>query len=102
MKLLFVTCLKEYQSEVAAIFSKANIHVFSATKTTGFRDNQQPDIIHSWFSSGDEKFDSIFLYSFTDDDNADNAMELVKSYNASVNSGFPIRAFILPVEKSSY
>ncbi len=101
MKLLMVTSLKEYQKAVADIFYKSGIAIFSVTETIGFKDHHTPHLLDEWFSAGNEKFDSIFLFSFTQDAKADQALDLVKKYNTEHNTGFPIHAFILPVEKSS-
>ena len=102
MKLLIVTSLKEYQQTVADIFEEAQIKVFSVTNTIGHKDDHKMNLMDNWFASGDEHFDSIFLFSFTDDTNAAAALGLIKKYNESMESEFPIRAFILPVEQSSY
>ena len=102
MKLLIVTCLKEYQQIVAAIFEEAQINVFSVTNTIGHKEDHTMNLLDNWFASGEEKFDSIFLFSFTDNANAVNALELIKKYNENAVSEFPVRAFILPVEQSSY
>jgi hypothetical protein len=102
MKFFIVTSLKDYQEDVQKIFKAANIHVFSATDVIGFKDNQTPNMLEEWFASGDEKFDSLFIFSFTNDENAEHAMELIKKYNEENQTPFPIRAFIVPVEKASY
>jgi hypothetical protein len=102
MKLLIVTCVKEYQDDVTKIFKEANIHVFSATDVIGFKDNRSPNLMEDWFASGDEKFDSLMLFSFTGDENAKNGIELIKKYNEQSETNFPVRAFIVPVEKSNY
>lgn len=102
MKFFIVTCLKEYQDDVYRIFKKANIHVFSATDVTGFKDDQKPDLLEDWFASGDEKFDSLFIFSFTADEHAIHAMDLIKDYNKEHETDFPVRAFIVPVEKASH
>ena len=100
MKLFIVTCLKESQDDVAKIFKQANIHVFSAAPIIGFRDNQMPDMKDSWFATGDEKMDSMMLFSFTAEENADLFMELIKNYNMETETNFPVRSFIVPVEKA--
>ncbi len=102
MKLLIVTSLKEYQKEVTKIFYRANITVFSASETMGFKENHSVNLLDSWFGNGKEHFDSIFLFSFTVEENANKAMELISAYNEASKTDFPIRAFIVPVEKSSY
>lgn len=101
MKLLIVTSLKEYQQNVSKIFEEAQIKVFSVSKTIGHKDDHQQNLLDNWFASGEEEFDSIVMFSFTADTNAFTALELINKYNETTVSGFPIRAFIIPVEKSS-
>jgi hypothetical protein len=101
MKLLVVTCLKEYQKSVAKTMDLAGITVFSVTETIGFKDDHTSNLLDNWFSSGGEQFDSIFLFSFTDAGRADQALSLIAKYNSQNDTGFPIRAFVLAVEKSS-
>lgn len=102
MKLLIVTSLKEYQKEVAIIFKQVGIKVFSVSETTGFKEDHSENLLDSWFSSGKEHFNSIFLFSFTTDTNAETALKLIQIHNEENHTNFPIRAFIVPVEKSSY
>jgi hypothetical protein len=102
MKFFIVTSLKEYQDDVCKIFKAANIHVFSATDVIGFKDNQTPNLLSDWFVSDDEKFDSLLIFSFTSSENTDRALELIKEYNETNQTSFPVRAFVVPVEKSSY
>ena len=102
MKFFIVTCLKEFQEDVSKIFKAANIHVFSAADVIGFKDGQTPNLLEEWFASGDEKFDSLFIFSFTEDESAEHALELIKQYNEENQTNFPIRAFIVPVDKASY
>lgn len=101
MKLLVVTSLKEYQKNVVKIMDLAGITVFSVTETIGFKDQHTPALLDNWFSSGSEQFDSIFLFSFTEAAKADQVLSLIESYNAQSKMVFPIRAFVMAVEKSS-
>ncbi|MBL0744195.1 hypothetical protein [Chryseolinea lacunae] len=102
MKLLVITSLKEYQKKVAQIMDLSGISVFSITETIGFKDQHSPNLLDNWFGSGNENFDSVFLFSFTDEEKADKTLLLVKKFNAEDETGFPIHAFILPVDKSTY
>jgi hypothetical protein len=102
MKLLIVTSLKENQKDVATIFNDAGIQVFSVSETKGFKEDPAENLLDNWFSSGKEHFDSLFFFSFTSGENANHAMELIKSYNDTNQTNFPVRAFIVPVDKSSY
>lgn len=102
MKLLMVTSLKEHQQDVANIFRQADIKVFSVTDTVGFKDNGFQNVMEGWYAGGIGHFDSIFIFSFTEDEKAALAMSLVKEFNISKECKFPIRAFIIPVESSGY
>ena len=102
MKLLVVTSLKEYQKTVSGIIEKAGIEVFSVSETIGFKDHRTPNLLDNWFSSGNEHFDSIVLFTFTEEAKAELALTLLQKHNAENETGFPLRAFVMPVEKSSY
>jgi hypothetical protein len=102
MKLLMVTSLKEYSEQVAAIFKSAGISVYSATDTVGFKDGSAHSLMDSWFGMGEARFDSIIIFSFTEDERAQKGLQLVKDFNNQHPGDFPIRAFVLPVEDSSH
>ena len=102
MKLFIITCLKESFQTVSHLLKDNNIQVFSATDVTGFRNNQAVDLAAAWFAAGDEKFDSMLVFSFTTEESATACMAAIQQYNAKEPSDFPIRAFIVPVEAASY
>ena len=102
MKLLIVAAIKEHRQIVADILQKAEIRVFSISETVGYKDDHRLNLVDEWFSSGDENFDSIFVFSFTHYDNATSALQMIKEYNNKDLIDFPIRAFIVPVEQTSY
>jgi len=102
MKLLFVTSLKEHQAEVARILERSGITVFSATETTGFKNSRDENLLASWFARSRDEYNSVFLFSFTSESNATRALQLIRDYNEMHTTGFPVRAFMMPVEKSTY
>ena len=102
MKFLIVTCLKEYKEDVCKLFKEAKIKSFSTTDGTGFKQSDSENLLGAWFAAGDERFDSLMMFSFTDAESTLIGLELIKKYNADSGTGFPIRAFIVPVEAASY
>jgi hypothetical protein len=102
MKLLIVTSLKDYQKEAIKLFHKAGIKVFSVYKTMGFKENDSANLMDSWFSNEAEYFDSIVVFSFTTDEKSNHALELVNLHNTESQIEFPIRAFVMSIEKASY
>jgi hypothetical protein len=101
MKLLVIVCLKEYQQIVAAILRQAKAGVFSAIDATGFKGHQQDNLVDNWFSSGEEFFNSVVQFSFTQEEQAAVALSLVKKWNNDNQTEYPVHAFIMPVEMSS-
>lgn len=102
MKLLIVTSLKEHQHDVARLLEQAGITVFSASETTGFKNPGEENLLTNWYARSRDQYNSIFLFSFTDVVNAERTLSLIREYNINHNTGFPIRAFVLPVEQASY
>jgi hypothetical protein len=102
MKLLIITSIKEYQSKVAEIFKEAGIQVFSVSEIVGFKENPASSLADSWFAGSGDSYDSMMLFSFTDNEKAQAALSLITAYNKNTEALFPIRGFILPVEQSGY
>ncbi len=100
MKLLIVTCLKEYLADVSQIFKQANIDVFSTTDINGHKGGKSQNILEDWFARGEEQSDSMMIFTFTSEANVQRAMELITDYNKNLKENFPTRAFVLDVEKS--
>jgi hypothetical protein len=103
MKLLIITAVKEYSKSVEKILKEASVTVFSVTDTIGVKNNPDDYLLDDWFGSDDgNKYDSVFIFSFCSASAADKAIDLIELYNAqSEDNQFPIRAFLVPVEKST-
>lgn len=102
MKLLVVAAIKEDTEKVSAILKKAAISVFSVTDTMGIKNTVDTDLLTDWFSRGVGKFDSVIIFCFTTEANTETALKEIETYNQQQASNFPIRAFVLAVEKSLY
>jgi hypothetical protein len=103
MKLLIVTCLKENQEDVADMFGKSGISSYSTSAITGYKKEEQAaNLSDSWFGASKELFDSVFLFSFTGVAEAEQALSFIKAYNAGHETDFPVHAFIMPVENSTF
>ncbi|GAA3950095.1 hypothetical protein GO495_23305 [Chitinophaga oryziterrae] len=100
MKLFVVTSLKEYLGDISKIFNQANIRVFSTVDIIGYKQGTPNNLLDDWFASGEEDVDSMMIFSFTSEEGADHGMELIIGYNKRIKGNFPVRAFVLPVEKS--
>ena len=102
MKMLVVTSIKEDMQQVTRIMEAAHVKVFSVSDTIGHKNEKDGFLLNNWFASGDSATQALFFFSFTENENAAKALELIKEYNSAAQSSFPLRAFILPVEACSY
>ena len=100
MKLLIITCLKEYLADISKTLKQADIEVFSTGDIIGHRDGQPLNLLEDWFASGDEQFDSLMIFTFTSEENAKSGLDLIKVHNQNLVEKLPIRAFMVPVDKS--
>lgn len=102
MKLLIITAVKEYSEQAVLLVRKAGITIFSATDISGFTDNSPHNLLDDWFSAGNARFNSVLLFSFTAEEQAKKAFELVQEYNQALADDFPLHACIVPVEAFTY
>jgi hypothetical protein len=100
MKLLIVTCLKEYLPVIARIFKEANIEVFNTSKITGYGDSVSENLLEEWFASSGGEVDSMMIFTYTQTANAEKGLELINDHNKTIRENFPVRAFIMPIEKA--
>ena len=102
MKLLIISSIKECQSQVADIFRETGIQVFSASEISGYKEGSPASLTHGWFGSGGDSVDSVMLFSFTENGKAQQALELIKIFNKTQETNFPLRGFILPIDQFGY
>lgn len=100
MKLLFVTCLVDYKTEVMQLLKNAQIRVFSYMETTGVKNEQDDNLLDDWFGSLNGEFKSLILFSFTSEESAGYARQLIREFNEDGHNRFPVHAFVLSVENA--
>jgi|694.fasta_scaffold22287_4 hypothetical protein len=100
MKLLIVAAIKDYSKQVSALLKKTNIPVFSILDAVGVKNNLDLNLADDWFGRGVGEFDSVFVISFTTDDYIEKVFKEIELFNEAEAGAFPIRAFVLPVDKS--
>jgi len=98
MKLLIVTCLTGYGDKVVEMLTQVGIPVFSKTETTEFKESQHSNMLDNWYGGDNDNYNSIFFFSFTDQNKAESMLEAIHLRNTEKNKLFPIRGFIMQVE----
>jgi hypothetical protein len=101
MKLLIITSLKEFKKDVSNMLEKAQIPIFSFSDIIGVKASYIPELSDDWFTSdNDREFRSVFFFSFTDNEKAENVLKQITVFNTLDRVEYPVRGFILPVEKA--
>lgn len=100
MKLVIVTAVAEFQNDILKLFKKSNIENFSESDIDGHKSSNGYMVSPNWFGSRNEGNESTLFFSFTDEDQIDVLLALIKEYNKNIETNNPIKAVVLPIEKS--
>lgn len=100
MKLLIVTVVEEFQLEARRLFKESHIERFSGSEIDGFK--EVPSFLgnSSWFPSEAGGAESIMFFSFTEEEKIDIFFELAKKFNNQLETDNPIKAIVVPIERS--
>lgn len=99
MKLLIVTVVEQFQSDVLELFKKAEIKNFSGSDIDGYKSTNSILMNSSWFPSEKSGAESSMFFSYTDEGKIDTFFDLVKNRNATIETNNPIRAIVVPIER---
>lgn len=99
MKLLIVTIVEHYESDVLQLFKKADIKNFSSSDIEGFKE-QSTVAMSSWFPGEKSSTRSVMLFSFAEEENIDKLFELIRRFNEEIDFPNPVKAVVVPIERS--
>ena len=100
MKLLMVTVVEEFEQDILRLFKEANIESFSGSDIYGDKKPTSMVRTSSWFPSEKSGVESNLFFSFTEDENIDGLFKLIKAFNNNLETNNPIKAVVVPIEKS--
>ena len=100
MKLLIVTVVEEFDTEILQMFKKAHIDSYSGSDIDGYKNVAPMVRTASWFPSEKGGVESSLFFSFTEDENIDQLFGLIKEFNGKLETNNPIKAVVVPIEKS--
>ena len=61
MKLLLITAIKEFESEIKNILVKSEVKSFTYNTVKGFKNDAQSNVVDNWFASSYAETDSLFI-----------------------------------------
>ncbi len=100
MKLLMVTVVEQYEKQVMDLFKKAGIENFSGSDIDGYKNPISIVMRSTWFPNVKGGVESSLFFSFTAADKIDVLFELIKAFNENLETDNPIKAVVVPIERS--
>jgi len=100
MKLVVATAVEAFHNEIITLFKEAEIQNFSESEIDGYKNKSSTLVASDWFSGVKEKTNSTMFFSFTEEAKIDTLFRLIKEFNNNLEVNRPIRAIVVPVEKS--
>lgn len=101
MKLLLITAVAEFETEVKQILKKSNVKTYSYKEVTGYRNTQEEAIETNWFGTTMHENQSILFYVFTETENSDKVCQEIVQFNQKQETVSQIHFAILNIEKSN-
>lgn len=100
MKMIIVTTVEEYKSEVFKLFKKAGIESFSESDIDGYKNIVPLLYTSSWFPSERGGAASNLFFSFTEEEKVTELFKYLREFNAESHTTNPIRAVEIPIERT--
>ncbi|AWG22161.1 hypothetical protein FFWV33_11875 [Flavobacterium faecale] len=101
MKLLIITAISSFDSEVKRMLKQADVKTFTYKTVTGFKDLSEEAIESNWFGSKINENESILYYAFVKKEKVDSFFELVDAFNGEQKSASHVHVAVLNIEKSN-
>ena len=99
-KLVIVTAVEQFRSEVLRLFNKAGIESFSGSEIDGYKTAQPLLMTRSWFPGERGGNESHLYFSFTDEAHIDALFELIGAFNQTLETNNPVKAIVVPIERA--
>lgn len=97
MKLIGIMNLDKDKGTVRKVFEKHGVQIYSETEITGHTVSTIEK--YGWWPSKEIPVYSSLCFAIIAKEKADDIMEEITRLSASDQSGHPIRAFLVPVER---
>ncbi|MDF0707858.1 hypothetical protein [Flagellimonas okinawensis] len=100
MKMIIVTTVEEYKSQVFKLFKQAGVDSFSESDIDGYKSAAPLMYTSSWFPSEKGGAASNMFFSFTEEEKVTVLFKLLKQFNEESETTNPIRAVEIPIERT--
>ncbi|GLB51529.1 hypothetical protein NBRC110019_05680 [Neptunitalea chrysea] len=81
MKLLIITAVSEFETDIKLLLKKSEVQVFSCQEVTGYKDVTDTDIEGNWFAGEMISTNSILCYAFVTAENVNDVIANIDEFN---------------------
>ncbi len=99
MKLVIITAVEEFHSDVLQLLKESGINNFSESGIDGYKNIPAVLTGSNWFAANKGATNSIMIFSFNTEEKIEKLFSLIKKYNNDLETNNPVRAIMLPIEK---
>lgn len=101
MKLLVITAIKAFETEIKQLLKQAGVGQFSYRDVNGYRDATLDALESNWFGSEMNENESVLFYAFVKKENVDALFTLADNFNAQQESQSKVHIAVLNIEKTN-
>lgn len=99
MKLLLITAIKEFESEVKSILVKSGSKSFTYNEVKGFKNEESSTRTSSWFASAYSKIDSLLFTVFVAEENTPLIIQKIEEFNAEQETLSKVHIALINLEQ---
>jgi len=101
MKLIIITAIKAYESDIKIILKKVKIGSYTYKEVTGFKDDCAEPISSNWFGTEMNEQESILFFAFVPETSVDATIEAIHQFNQSQKTLSKVHVVVLNIEQSN-
>ena len=99
MKLLLITAIKEFESEIKNILVKSGSKSFTYNEVKGFKNDERNTSSSNWFASSYSETDSLLFTVFVPEENTPLILKKIEEFNAGQETLSKVHIALIALEQ---
>lgn len=101
MKLIVITAIAAFETEIKHMLKQAAVTSFSYQEVKGYQHVSDAALDDNWFASDAIETPSVLFYAFVNKGYVELLLNLVDAFNSSQESASRVHVAVLQIEKSN-
>ncbi len=99
MKLLLITAIKEFESEIKNILVKSGAKSFTYNSVKGYKNGTESNVSDNWFASSYAETDSLLFTVFVQKENTPLILKKIEEFNAEQKTLSKVHIALINLEE---